>query len=49
MRLAQRLRFGGSDLLIELVGQNVLDEGFTEFHELNQHERRFLARAVLAF
>jgi len=49
LRLAKRLKTVGHDVVLELIGRNVLDEGYTDFHYLNQDERRFMVRATLGF
>ena len=49
LRIAKRMRTSGHDVVLELIGQNVFDEGYTEFHRLNQHERRYMVRAMLEF
>jgi iron complex outermembrane receptor protein len=49
MRIAKRMKMSGHDVVLELIGQNVFDEGYTEFHYLNQHESRYMVRAVMGF
>lgn len=49
LRIAKRMKTSGCDVLLELIGQNIFDEGYTEFHHLNQHERQFMVRAVVGF
>ena len=49
LRLAKRFTLPKSELLLELIGQNVFDENYTEFHHLNIHESRYLLRLTLGF
>jgi len=49
LRLAKRIRHNGDELLLELIAQNITDEGYTEFHFLNEHESRLLFRATMGF
>ncbi|MDG1773120.1 MAG: TonB-dependent receptor plug domain-containing protein [Oceanicoccus sp.] len=46
-RLAKRLRAGGNEVLIELIGQNVFDQDYSEFHRINDYESRYLLRLTV--
>lgn len=48
-RLAKRMRMNDREILVELIGQNVFDEEYTEFHRINEYESRYLLRLTLGF
>ncbi|ARN74795.1 TonB-dependent receptor plug domain-containing protein [Oceanicoccus sagamiensis] len=48
-RLAKRLRMDDKEVLVELIGQNIFDQEYTEFHRINAYESRYLLRATLGF
>ncbi|RMG36785.1 MAG: hypothetical protein D6720_04380 [Gammaproteobacteria bacterium] len=49
LRLARKLRIGGQDAQIELIGQNVWNQEYAEFRSDNRFERRLFMRMRLAF
>ncbi len=49
VRLAKSMRLEGSDLQLELIAQNLLDDDYTEFRGDNAFERRVYLRAKLEF
>lgn len=49
IRLAKRFPWTNCEVLIELIGQNIFDEDYTEFHRLNRPDSRYLARVSLDF
>ncbi len=46
-RLAKRLRMNEHEMVVELIGQNIFDEDYTEFHRINEYESRYLLRVTL--
>jgi len=49
LRLAKKMRLDGSDLQLELIAQNVLDDDYIEFRDDNTFDRRVYLRAKLDF
>ena len=46
-RLAKRWRMNDHEVLIELIGQNIFDDDYTDFHYINEYKSRYLLRATL--
>jgi iron complex outermembrane receptor protein len=49
LRLAQRFKTADRELLVELIGQNIFDEEYVEFHDINEYKSRYLLRATMGF
>ena len=49
LRVAKRWTNTRNEVLLELIGQNVFDEDYTEFHHLNVYQSRYILRLTLGF
>ncbi|MGK0499473.1 MAG: iron complex outermembrane receptor protein [Oceanicoccus sp.] len=49
IRLAKRFSSANKEVLVELIGQNVFEEDYVEFHAQNQPDSRYLLRITAGF
>ena len=46
-RVAKHWQIDNQKVLVELIGQNIFDNDYTDFHYLNEYKSRYLLRATL--
>ena len=46
-RVAKHWQIDNQKVLVELIGQNIFDNDYTDFHNLNEYKSRYLLRATL--